>query len=229
VSWKDFMFISGGWWGLLLKFGVVAFLVAACNIIALYFDSRKDITWEFEGGVLIWVSLITTAVCLALEAARVFQDETRWKTLSSLVTLPISVRELAYRKVAGVLAGTLPLLAGVVLGGLLVPDAIGSFFRDMEKQPTLFGVFAITILQYLLFLHLTAFLSLILKRGALPLAIAIQYMGGSFFMSFLAMGLSLGRAEPGAIFFIIGVICAVLTAVLHRAIGLRLIRAAAEE
>jgi len=229
VSWKDFTFISGGWPGLLLKFGVVAFLVAVCNFIALYFDSRKDITREFEGLVLIWVSLIMTAVCLALEAARVFQDEIRWKTLSSLVTLPISVHELAYRKVAGVLAGTLPLLAGLVLGGLLVPEKIGEFLNDLCRHPVGFGVLAITILQYVLFLHLTAFLSLILKRGALPLAVAIQYLGGSFFMTFLAMGLSLGRADPGAIYFIIGFICAVLTAVLHRAIGLRLTRAAAEE
>ena len=229
VSWKDFTFISGGWWGLLLKFGVMAFLVAVCNFIALYFDSRKDITREFEGSVLIWVSLIMTAVCLALEAARVFQEEVRWKTLSSLVTLPVSVRELAYRKVAGVLAGTLPLLAGFALGAMLVPEEIGKFFNDMDQHPIVFGVFAITILQYVLFLHLTAFLSLILKRGALPLAVAIQYLGGSFFMTFLAMGLSLGRADPGAIYFIIGLICAVLTGILHRAIGLRLTRAAAEE
>jgi len=72
-------------------------------------------------------------------------------------------------------------------------------------------------------------LSLMLKRGALPLAIAIQYIGGSFFMTFLAMGLALGHAEPEAIYIIIGMICAALTAALHRAIGLRLIRAAAEE
>jgi hypothetical protein len=87
----------------------------------------------------------------------------------------------------------------------------------------------VAVLQFILFLHLTAFLSLVIKRGALPLAIAIQYLGGSFFMTFLAIFLSVGRSGPGATFFVTGMICMVMTVVLHRAIGLRLARAAAEE
>jgi hypothetical protein len=235
VSWKDFTFISGGRIGLLLKFGVVAFLVALCNFITLEFGNGFGtgtvIMREFEGGVLIWVSLVITAVCLALEAAHVFREEIRWKTLSSLVMLPVSVPELAYRKVAGTLAGTLPLLAGFVLGVLLVPKKdIGDFLNEMSNEPIEFGVFAVVILQFILFLHLTAYLSLIIKRGALPLAIAIQYLGGSFFMTFLTIIFSTGgRSGPGAICSFTGLICVVSTVVLHRAIGLRLARAAAEE
>ena len=187
ISWKDFTFISGGKFGLLVKFGVLAFLVALCNFIALEFGTGTNITREFEGTVLIWVSLVITAVCLALEAAHVFREEIRWKTLSSLVTLPVSVPELAYRKVAGTLAGTLPLLAGFVLGVVLVPEDVGKFLDDILKEPIAFGMFTVAVLQFILFLHLTAFLSLIIKRGALPLAIAIQYLGGSFFMTFLAI------------------------------------------
>jgi ABC-type transport system involved in multi-copper enzyme maturation permease subunit len=227
ISWKDFTFISGGRLGLLLKFGVVALLVALCNVIAL--KSGTGITREFEGTVLIWTSLVITAVCLALEAAHVFREEIRWKTLSSLVTLPVSVPELAYRKVAGTLAGTLPLLAGFVLGVLLVPEDVGKFLDDIFREPIALGIFTVAVLQFILFLHLTAFLSLVIKRGALPLAIAIQYLGGSFFMTFLAIFLSVGRSGPGATFFVTGMICMVMTVVLHRAIGLRLARAAAEE
>ena len=230
VSWKDFTFISGGKFGLLVKFGVVAFLVAICNFMALEFGTGTDITWEFEGTVLIWVSLITTAVFLALDAARVFQEEIRWKTLSSLVMLPVSVPELAYRKVAGTLAGTLPLLAGCVPGVLLAPKDVGDFINDLFDEPISFGILTVVILQFVLFLHLTAFLSLIIKRGALPLAIAIQYLGGSFFMTFLTILFSAGGSSgPGAICFVTGLICVVSTVVLHRAIGLRLARAAAEE
>ena len=216
--------------GLLLKFGVLAFLVALCNFIALEFGTRTDITQEFEGTVLIWISLIMTAIFLALEAARVFRDEIRWKTLSSLVTLPVSVPELAYRKVAGTLAGTLPLLAGFVLGVVLVPDDVGKFLDDIFSEPITFGIFTVAILQFILFLHLTAFLSLIIKRGALPLAIAIQYLGGSFFMTFLAIIFSTGGSNgPGTVCLFTGMICVVMTVVLHCAIGLRLARAAAEE
>ncbi len=230
ISWKDFTFISGGKLGLLLKFGIVALLVALCNLIALETGSGEVITREFEGSVLIWVSLVITAVCLALEAAHVFREEIRWKTLSSLITLPVSVPELAYRKVAGTLAGTLPLLAGFVLGAVLVPEDVGRFFNDILSEPIALGTFSVAILQFILFLHLTAFLSLIIKRGALPLAIAIQYIGGSFFMAILAIMFSAGGSSgPGAICLLTGLICVVSTVVLHRAIGLRLARAAAEE
>jgi ABC-type transport system involved in multi-copper enzyme maturation permease subunit len=230
ISWKDFTFISGGRLGLCLKFGALVFVVALCNFMALQFGTGASITRAFEGALLIWISLVLTAVFLAVESARIFREEIRWKTLSSLVALPISVRELAYRKVAGALAGTLPLLAGFVLGVLLVPDAVGKFLNDIFSEPIAFGMVTVAILQYILFLHLTAFLSLVIKRGALPLAIAIQYFGGAFFMTFLAMILSAGGGTgPGGICIFTGTICVVSTVVLHRAIGLRLERAAAEE
>lgn len=229
ISWKDFTFISGGRSGLILKFCAIAFIVAVCNFIALATGNRSGINREFEGAALVWVSLILTVVFLTLEVARVFREEIRWKTLSSLATLPVSVPELAYRKVAGILAGTLPLLAGFLLGMLLIPEDIGKYVYDLLSDATGFGAFTVMILQYILFLHLTAFLSLILKRGALPLAIAIQYLGGSFFMTFLTIILSMGgSSRPGVVFFITGAICVAATIVLHSAIGFRLARAAAE-
>lgn len=231
ISWKDFTFSSGGKVGLLVKFGVVAFLVGVCNFMTLEFDNRNALTQGFEGGVLIWVSLIVTAIFLALDAARVFQEELRWKTLSSLATLPVSIPELAYRKVAGVLAGTLPLLAGFVLGVALALDDVLKFFDDLFRESVAVEAFGVAILQYILFLHLTAFLSLIVKRGALPLAIGIQYVGGSFFITFLGIIFAAGGGGTGTgdmICFVTGLLCVGATIALHRAIGLRLARAAAE-
>ena len=230
ISWKDFTFISGGRFGLLLKFGVIAFLMGLFNFFTLEFGDRGEVNREFEGTALLCISLIVTALCMALESARVFQEEIRWKTLSSLVMLPVSVPELAYRKVAGTLAGTLPLLAGCVLGVLLAPKNVGDFFNEMSREPITFGVFCVAILQFILFLHLTAFLSLILKRGALPLAIAIQYLGGSFFTTFIGLMFSFGGGGSGeAVILFLIMICVVMTVVLHCAIGSRLARAAAEE
>jgi hypothetical protein len=226
ITWKDFTFIGGGLGGLVVKFGVVGVLVAFCNAIAYWNGAR--LTRELEGGTLIWISLFTTALFLAVESSRIFKDEVRWKTLSSLMTLPISVPELAYRKVAGALAGTLPLLAGFILGVLLVPDKVGNFFDEMFKEPDSFGLLIVMILQYILFLHLTAFLSIVLKRGALPLAFAIQYVGGYFFMLFSALFFGFAGG-PGAMISIVGFICVVLTGILHFSIGFRLERVAAQE
>jgi ABC-type transport system involved in multi-copper enzyme maturation permease subunit len=227
ISWKDFNFVSGGKIGLLVKFVVVGLLIALCNYIAYESDSR--ITREFEGFTLIWISLITTAVWLAVEASRVFKDEVRWKTLSSLMTLPFSVSHLAYRKIAGILVGTLPLLAFFIVGLILVPDKVGDFIGDVFNHPEALGMLLVAFFQYVLFLHLTTFLSLVLKRGALPIAIAIQYLGGSFFFGFMSALFIFGAGSAEIIPFLIILICIVLTGVLHRAIGLRLIRAAAEE
>ena len=227
ITWKDFVFISGGWIGLLLKFAVVGLLVAVCNAFALE-GGRSVVTQEFEGGLLIWVSLVVTAIWLAVEASRIFKDEVRWKTLSSLMMLPISVRELAYRKVAGALLGTLPLLVCFIVGLMLVPKDVGDFFNEMFRHPQGFEMLAVMILQFVLFLHLTAFLSLVLKRGALPLAIAIHYVGGMLFMAFVGL-LFAAIGSAGVMVFIVAPGCIVVTGILHWAIGFRLERAAAEE
>lgn len=226
LTWKDFIFISGGKFGLLARFGVVALALALVNLLALESGSRGVLTREFEGACLIWISILVTAVCLAVDAGRIFREEVRWKTLSALVLLPISIPQLAYRKVAGALAGTLPLLAGALFGAMMVPDDVGRFIRDVLSESDIFGVLLVAILQYLLFLHLVAFLSLVVKRGALPLAIGIQYLGGSFLVSFVAMTV---RGSGVGVLFLIGFGCAVGTIVLHRAIGLRLMSAAAQE
>ena len=226
ITWKDFVFISGGWVGLLLKFMVVGLLDGVSNLIAVETGGKMD--QASEGYALIWISLIVTVIWLSLEASRIFKDEVRWKTLSSLVTLPISMPELAYRKVLGALAGTLPLLACTIAGILLVPDGMSDFIANVFSDLEGFWMFVVTILQFVLFLHLTAFLSLVLKRGALPLAIAIHYLGGMIFIGFMSV-FFIAIGTPYARSFVTAFICVVLTAILHWAIGFRLARAAAEE
>jgi ABC-type transport system involved in multi-copper enzyme maturation permease subunit len=226
ITWKDFTFIGGGKFGLLLKFVVVGSLVGLINFIAV--ESNSRITVEFEGGTLIWISLAATMVWLALDASRIFKEEVRWKTLSSLITLPMSVSHIAYRKVVGALIGTLPLLAVFALGVILVPEKWGDFFDTIFREPSAFGMLAVAFLQYILFLHLTAFLSLVIKRGALPLAIAIQYLGGSFFLGIVSTVFMMAGGV-GTLSFMLCIICLVLIVILHRAIGYRLVRVAAEE
>lgn len=226
ITWKDFVFMSGGGMGLILKFMVVGLLVGVCNLIAVETGGKMD--QESEGYALIWISLIVTAIWLALEASRIFKDEVRWKTLSSLVILPISMPELAYRKVLGVLAGTLPLLACFVVGFLLVPNGVSDFLSSLSRNPMSLWALVVTVLQFVLFLHLTAFLSLVLKRGALAVAFAIQYILGMIFLQFMTM-FFFAIGHPAARSFITSFICVVLTVILHWAIGFRLARAAAEE
>ena len=89
----------------------------------------------------------------------------------------------------------------------------GSSSTKCSESQSAFGVFIVAILQFILFLHLTAFLSLILKRGALPLAIAIQYLGGSFLTTFIGLIFSFGGGggSSGAIILLLIMICVVTT------------------
>jgi hypothetical protein len=103
-----------------------------------------------------------------------------------------------------------------------VADVINNMFKYGN-----FGGYLVTICQFILFFHLVAFLSLVLKRGALPLAIGIQVMGIFFFGMFIQIFFMLSRFSGGSYFIAFG--CLVITAVLHRAIGYRLVRLAAEE
>jgi hypothetical protein len=141
----------------------------------------------------------------------------------------MSVPEIAYHKVAGALAGTLPLLVGVPLGFLFNPNSAGDLMAEMNREPTEIGVMIVAVLQFILFLHVTAFLSLVIKRGALPLAIAIQYLGGMLFFGFAAILFSGFSGGIGGVLFLTGFVCVVLTIPLHLAIGYRLERAAAQE
>src|SRR5262249_49866598 len=68
ITWKDFTFVSGGKVGLFLKFGIIAFLLAVFNVMTLEFGNRSEITAEFEGIALMWISLIMMAVGLAFDA-----------------------------------------------------------------------------------------------------------------------------------------------------------------
>ena len=193
-------------------------------MFAMGSGNPSGLTLEFEGGLLVWVSIVVTAIWLVVDAARLFHEEVRWKTLSSLATLPVSISEVAYRKVAGALRGTLPLLACAVLGLVLAPGNI----TDLFNRPEPVEAMATAIFQYVLFLHLTAFLSLVVKRGALPLAFAIQYGGGFFLLALFSMAFS-GGGGPEVLFVMIIIFSVVMIFVLHNAIGSRLARAAAEE
>jgi len=227
ITWKDFRFISGGSTGLLLKFLVMGLLVALNNMIQYESDSKMG--WESEGGTLIWWSLFLTVVWLAIEASRVFKDEVRWKTLSALTTLPISVPEIAYRKVIGALAGTLPLLAGVFVGLLMAPGKLGEYMGEISREPSELGFHVVMFLQLIFFLHLTALLSLFIKWGALAAAIGIHFIGAFMFGMFSMILFSGFSGGVGGVLFLAGFVTVVLTIPLHFAIGYRLHHLAAQE
>ena len=227
VTWKEFRFAGGGVRGLALKF--LVFGVATAGFAKVIWLTNDGSRREVFGAFLIWTSLTVSAVNLAFDASRVFKNEVRWKTLSSLVLLPFSIREIAYRKVLGSVAGVTPYLLYCFIGLLLIPKQFSQFLDGITTHQEGFMFLAIFVSQYILFLHLTAYLSLVIKRGALPLAVAIQYVGGTFLIMPISLIFMVSPGWQGweLLFILVGTL--VVTGILYRAIGIRLARAAAEE
>ena len=100
----------------------------------------------------------------SLCSGRVFNSEIKWKTLSAVMMLPVSTASVAWSKVAGC-----ALRAGP--RHVLFPDRLSDCpqrFSGLGTALTSSGWWLAIFIQR--FLHLSAFLSLIVKWGALPLA-----------------------------------------------------------
>jgi hypothetical protein len=102
----------------------------------------------------------------SLFAARIFQEEIRLQTMSSLLMLPRSIAYMGYSKVIGCLMGLAPALLCLAMSACLIPENRSANSMKILIEPA----FWTTVMVFLFFLHLIALLSLFIKWGALPLA-----------------------------------------------------------
>ena len=176
LAWKDFYFLAGGKAMMIVKFILYGILI--CGIVYFWliqwaaFGRRSTLSREELGGYLMGISLVLILVELAFCASRIFYEEVKRKTLSGICMLPLSTAQIAYSKIAGCLIGLVPALAYFCLDVLIYPESFG------EVLKILFGhaVAWFLIVEYVLFLHAVAFLSLFIKWGALPLTVAIFFL-----------------------------------------------------
>lgn len=182
LIWKDFYFIAGGPWMLIAKTIGYLFL---CGLICGFFIALDSGQFDLEvcGAVAQFVAFFGGCVEISLMASRVFRDETRWKTLSNLAMLPTSLNAIAVQKLAGCLLGVLPAACLYCVGMLLTPTASVEFYSELIPSPW----FYVAIAHLVLFWVLIAWVSLQVKWGALPLALAIMILGTFFVYSGVMM------------------------------------------
>ncbi len=186
LVWKDFHFIGGGWAGIvircLLYSGLYGLCVAANNPATWGAQNYgnwsmrwEDVTWGF-----LFFSHPLLAIDIALCASRVFQEEIKGMTLSSLLMLPRSIPDLAYSK-------------GLGCGLVLLPGVFANLFvlLFLPGGPKLMGEvfdepgFWWWLMNLFLLIHLTAVLSLQLRWGAMALSFGLT--AGSMFVTALAI------------------------------------------
>ena len=181
LTWKDFYFITGGLRGLFQRFALCGLILAGLYAYERWVGhppsadmpyNVRDICGDI-GNLTMICSVGMLVIEVVLFASRVFGEERRNLTLGSLVTLPRTTGWLIRQKILTCLPVIVPSfilfsigLRLILIGGNNVPGWALLVFRDDD-------VFLYCLTQALLLTVLIAYLSLRIRRGALPASIAI--------------------------------------------------------
>ncbi|QDU45847.1 ABC-2 family transporter protein [Symmachiella dynata] len=220
LLWKDFFYATGGWQMMVVKIFLYGAMIVAFTIFLEVTDIAPSFTLSAEtlGNSAIWVSMLMLFAELCFYCSRIFRDEIRNRTLSGLVTLPISIPAIVYSKWAGCLLATLPAVGYFFAGVVLYPD---DFFDFIDASEALWLFY--TILQFVVGFHLCTLFSMFIKYGGVALAIALVFVGNVlliFTIGALTSGFRGGEGDEFAILGCMGSM--VVTVILHLAVIFRM-------
>ncbi len=166
-AWKDFHFTCGGWTVVIVKIVAHAGLFAFIAYQVADFD-RKDYHWRDTAGIYFGIGIFLLLLDTAWTMGRVFHEEIKLQTWPTLVMLPRSLPELAYSKCLGVILSLLPVCACLSLVFLTGALDFNEIVLDNLDDTTVWVIYGMAFLS----IHLTVLYSVLVKWGALPLAIA---------------------------------------------------------
>lgn len=169
--WKDFYFAAGGHKALIAKFFGFILIAGVYLWIILSSTAFTQGAREDYSNFLMGMAVAVSAVELSIYSANLFREEVRSHTLSTLMLLPVSTIRIVVSKVLCMVPALIPAVLVFLIGcafdhdGMLVK--LWKVFTDPAVWMSLAG--------FVLFLHVTAWFSLIVKWGALPLALFAMY------------------------------------------------------
>lgn len=221
LVWKDFHFLVGG------TTFAVAKTVLYLGLMALMIR-QADVVWALYGVRLIDAVWLTAGVIatseLLLCATTILRSERVEGTLPCLLVLPRSLAGIVYAKLAGCLLGSLPTVLMCVALIVLFPETgIG--------DEVLFEQLVPAAMLLLVLLHLTTLYSLIVRWGALPLAVGTLLVLGSCIVPIVVTAVATiytAGQGPGAAFGPVVYAGLAVSAALQLAIALRLQTVAAQ-
>ncbi|MDA1179140.1 MAG: hypothetical protein O2931_10135 [Planctomycetota bacterium] len=178
IMWKDFHFTSGGrlaLWGLTALYLGAAIAAGGSTI---YFGANGlgmgSISWETVAGTLMTITCIVGVLQASFLSVRIFADEVQQQTLSALVMLPQPLGRTLLSKMCGSAIPLLPAV-GLFLIGLVIYLGCRLNGSLPELRMAVAGFF-VYLARFVGFLHLTAWLSLYIKWGALPMGFVAYIM-----------------------------------------------------
>jgi ABC-type transport system involved in multi-copper enzyme maturation permease subunit len=206
LVWKDFFFTAGGWAGLMIRTMLYSGLFGLCYAAnrPWYYGVGMPTRWsDVNQGFQVFAHVLL-AVDIALCASRVFHDEIKGQTLSSLLMLPDSTANLVYSKVTGCGLATSPGILAMLVSLFLLPGGLENL-SHVGDQPWFWW----WICNLLLAIHLTALFSLYLRTGAFVLAVGTTF-GLMVLTGFVVAMLSFGAGGANTADGLIGLVDFVL-------------------
>lgn len=169
LAWKEFHFAAGG-----MPVQIVKFVLYGLVTAAVFWSAERYYSYPFaEAGKFVAVAMLAAIVIeSSVYASLVFHDEWRDRSLPVLSMLPIRVPTIIWSKIAGCAPALIPALFWMFAGCLIWPDGVSEILKSLYLPSRWF--FALVLALYL---TLTAFFSLVVRWGALPLALAVMATG----------------------------------------------------
>jgi hypothetical protein len=184
LAWKDFHFIAGGKRVVIACFVLYFLIIGGLFWISSVFaPPESQYSASLLGGIAMVTMLGAGALELGLLASRVFREEVKANTLPLLMMLPESTARIAWTKAAAAVPALIPAICYFLLGALLDAEDFAKAFKQLVTSMS--GWYSIAV--FILFLHLAAYLSLVVKWGALPLAIFLVYLSQMILILMLMM------------------------------------------
>lgn len=203
--WQEFQFQAKGSYGWWLRFLVPPTITITLNgvggILAYMMRQNTGFSppsnlWQdiFESSLftLLSITYLYAAVEALFVSARLFGNEYREGTWSTLAILPRNLRTIAYSKVLGELIALSPhffwLVFCIAVGWLGAQDAflLGGI-QDLEEMAYFIYSIFLMFASHLLLWHLIAWFSVHLKRGAIGLGMMTFILG--FITTMIGMSL----------------------------------------
>jgi hypothetical protein len=194
IAWKDYHFIHGGTRVMFAK--TLIYAIAAIWICLGMFDSHwgsmESVVWSIF-SLSLFAALIETSIA----ASRIFRIEVRGQTLGDLYILPQNLPALIRSKRRAFIQSLGPI--GLILGIALVfgtPSLLEVITHSAETF-LVFIQFAILIpLEFIFHYRLTAWFSLRLKWGGLPVSLLISYFGHMVTLGILVLAVQFASGIP---------------------------------
>lgn len=227
LVWKDFYHVAGGGWTL-LRFAAYPPLMFAFVLLmdGGRLQGNAEYIGEYMMGIMLWTFLGEASIL----AARVYREEVKAHTWPVLAMLPRSIPDLSYAKLAGALLGLVPATFYFCCGALLAADEVFDTLNFLIGDAAALLLFTYVLLQFLLFWHLAALLSIVWRWAAWPVSVffaGLFVLGGNLMMVACLAALP-GSGPDEAVLVALCFIGAMLVFGVHLWIGAALQRLAGE-